>query len=423
MLLTLSILPSPAAVGKELPRIEGWVANALAAPALPEAEAAILLEPRTGTVLFEKNADRVIPPASLTKIVTIHVARSLAEDQGIDLSAPAPVPEAAWARNMPPGSSLMFLGPGQQVSLQQLFKGMAVSSGNDAAVATAIRIAGSVASFMDTVNRIMRNVGYEVLEFHDPAGLSARNQITAREYADFVAEYIKRWPTALDKLHSVRSYTYPQAANFQPAAVDTGSSRGGNGVVSQSPPTPPITQANRNGLLRSFEGADGIKTGFIEASGYNLAASAERNGYRLIAVVLGIRAQSHENGALVREQATSRLLNFGFDGFELVRFDTPTISSRRVWKGAARTVHVQAPESTSIVVPADRVEDLSGEIDIVPELTAPVRMGQELGEIRYSLGGRVLERVALRAGHEVDRGSILRRIWDTLSLLWRDLFG
>lgn len=400
------------------------------------------MEPKTGTVLYEKNADRVVPPASLTKIVTIHAARLLAEDQSIDLREPVPVPEAAWARNMPPGSSLMFLGPGQHTSLRQLFTGMAVSSGNDAAVAVAIRTAGSVPRFMEAMNRIVRDAGYEVLEFYDPAGLSARNRITAREYGDFLASYLQRWPNALDNMHSLRSFTYPRTVNYRSGAgagaardgrdgaadadvsgAEGGPSRGGNGGGGRIPPSPPITQANRNGLLRSYEGADGIKTGFIEASGYNLAASAERNGYRLIAVVLGIQAESHENGAVVREQAAARLLDFGFETFDLVRFDTPTIASRRVWKGAARTVHVRAPGSTSLVVPKERVEELSGEIDIVPELTAPVQRGQEIGEIRYSLNGRVLEAVTLTAGETVERGHIFRRIWDSLLLLWRNLFG
>ncbi len=402
--VALLIFGPLALTAKELAERPGWVLDSATAPEIPAAEAAILIDAGTGTVLFEKNADRPIPPASLTKIVAIHTARLLAQEEELDLDMPAPVPEEAWAMNMPPRSSLMFLGPDQQVSLWDLFRGMAVSSGNDAAVATAIRTAGSVEAFIDAMNRVVREEGYDVMQFADPAGLTSRNRITAREYADFLRSYISRWPNALNDLHSVRSLTYPQPDHYG------GVMRGGA-----------VTQYNGNGLLASYLGADGIKTGFTWASGYNLAATAERAGFRLIAVILGVEASSHYLGAGIRERAAATLLDFGFENFEPRTLAMPEVAPIRVWKGRARMVEVSAPSEIDVIVPSRRGTEVRGVVDVASEVTAPVAAGQPLGEVRYTLGDEVIERVTVSARADVSRGGLFRRIWDSIVLALRDL--
>lgn len=401
--IVVSLAVVPGALAQELPRIQEWVTEFAPPPELPEAEAAILFEPRSETVLFEKNADGVIPPASLTKVVSIHTARLIAENAGLDLGEPRPVPEQAWAQNMPPRSSLMFLGPDQQASLWELFRGMAVPSGNDAAVAVAIRTAGSVDAFVSTMNRVVDDMGYAVLRFVDPAGLSSRNRITAREYADFLGRYIERWPEALEELHSVQSLTYPRAAHYN------GTMRGGG-----------ITQYNGNGLLHSYPGADGIKTGFTWASGYNLAASAEQDGYRLIAVILGVEAETHRNGGRIREGAAATLLDYGFDNFETAELGAPAVDPLRVWKGDAREVSLTYPESVEMVVPAGRAHAVRGVVDVPNEVIAPIEAGQVLGEIRYTLGNAVLHRVEISAADRVTQGGFFRRLWHSLVLAVRD---
>ena len=401
--IVVFLLVAPAVFAEELPRIPEWVTEFAPAPDVSDAEAAILLEPQSGTVLFEKNADGVIPPASLTKVVSIHTARLLAEDAGLDLHEPRPVPEAAWAQNMPPRSSLMFLGPDQQASLWELFRGMAVPSGNDAAVAVAIRTAGSVSSFVGAMNRVVRDMGYAVLQFADPAGLSSRNRITAREYADFLGRYIERWPKALDELHGVELLTYPRPVNYN------GTMRGGG-----------ITQYNGNGLLRSYPGADGIKTGFTWASGYNLAASAEQDGYRLIAIILGVQADSHRRGGGIRERAAATLLDYGFENFETAELGAPGVEPLRVWKGKTGELAVSVPRSVEVVIPTGRADAIRGLVEVPKEIMAPVESGQRLGEIRYTLGDTVLHRVEVSAAEDVARGGFFRRLWHSLVLALRD---
>lgn len=392
---------------RELPRIPVWLEGSAArAPAL-SAEAGILLDYDTGTVLFEKRADRVIPPASLTKVMTIHLALELSRDGVISLDEDFPVPEAAWARNMPPDSSLMFLGPGQSVDLRQLLVGLSVASGNDAAVAVALRLAGSVPAFVELMNAEAARLGYPVMQFADPAGLSPRNQVTPREYADFVRHHITRWPETLDEVYSVPRIVYPTEANFDSVMI------GGS-----------VRQENRNDLLFDYEGVDGLKTGFIEASGYNLAVTAERNGRRLIAVVLGVRAGSVAEGSRRRAEDAASLLDYGFAEFAHLSPRAPGAERVRVWKGRRdelRAVPAGAPPR--VIVPRGRAAGVAVRVDVPAEVTAPVEASQEIGTASYMLGESEIARVGLVSDRTVERAGLFKRLWHTLRLFARRLFG
>ncbi|MEW5818515.1 MAG: D-alanyl-D-alanine carboxypeptidase family protein, partial [Spirochaetota bacterium] len=255
---------------------------ARAAPVI-SAESAILLDYTTGTVLFEKNADLLIPPASLTKLITIAIAEDVIENGSVNLNEEVEIKPEYWAVNMPRDSSLMFLGPHQRVSLRDLLKGIAVSSGNDAAYALADFIAGSVSGFVELMNQKVRNLGFTTMHFVEPSGMSSKNRITAREYAAFCRDYINRHPESLKELYSLKEFTFPRPENLKDGYKGT-----------------PITQYNRNSLLWSLEGVDGLKTGFIEASGYNIALTAQRDGMRVIAVLLGIPGNDHYQGSANR---------------------------------------------------------------------------------------------------------------------------
>ncbi|MEE8442075.1 MAG: D-alanyl-D-alanine carboxypeptidase family protein, partial [Spirochaetia bacterium] len=345
----------------------------LAPPPVVAARAAVLVEAETGTILFAKNPHLVIPAASLTKVVAIHAA-ILADRLGeIDLDLLVQPPPESWAMNQAPGSSLMFLGPGQLLSIWQLIEGLAVSSGNDAAVALALQVDGSVSAFAQRMNAVVRAAGLVTSSFVEPSGLSPFNLTTAYEYSAFIRLHLQEFPELTDRLYARRSYTYPQERNR--VAEDAG---------------PSITQSNRNLLLGSYSGADGVKTGFIDESGYHLAATATRDGRRLIAVVLGVSAASHAEGGSTRAADAAALLDYGFDEFDLFRFGHPPIEPVRVYKGERTSVDPIGPGPLAVSVPAGAGERLRGKVEQISEVVAPVPAGAAVGMIRVSLDGLTL---------------------------------
>lgn len=393
---------------RQLPEAPAWL-DTVGPGDSPElvAEAAILIDQRNGTVLYEKHADTILPPASLTKIMTIHLVLELAEQGAVSLDERFAVPREAWARNMPPHSSLMFLGPGQHVDLSELLEGLAVASGNDAAVAVALRVAGSVDGFVDMMNSEADRLGYPVMRFSDPAGLSARNRITAREYADFLRHHIARWPGTLDNLYSKRELVFPTESNFDAGMV------GGS-----------VRQSNRNPLLFDYPGVDGIKTGYIRASGYNLAVSAERDGMRLTAVILGVRADDAREGTRRRAEDGARLLDYGFENFESVRPEAPEPVRLRVWKGRSDEVRAIPPSSPrEIIVPRGREGEMDTTTEFVETVVAPVRAGEKLGELTYTVAGERVRTVPLVADAHVEQAGLFKRLWHSLVMLAQRLLS
>jgi len=378
--------------------------SGLSGPPVLDARAAILVEALTGAVLYESGADQRIPPASLTKLMTLHLALRDIEEGRLDPSRiVAPGPDA-WAKNMPPRSSVMFLGPNQKLSVNQLLKGLVVDSGNDAAVEIADLVAGSVPAFVEMMNREAVRLGYRVMHFVDPAGISAANVITAREYADFARRFVFSHPDALKDLFSVRELTYPLPENLT----------GGNHEKS-------VRQSNRNVLLGKYEGADGLKTGYIDESGYNMAVTAERSGMRLISVILGVPDVGAVSGAVLRATESAALLDFGFGTFTTVRpaYDPPVPA--RVWKGRARIVTVTAVPEPTVAVRKDQASEVRAEITQVLDVEAPVKAGEELGTVVVTLEGRELARFPLRAEADVDRGGVVRRALDSIALFVRGI--
>lgn len=360
-----------------------------------DARSAILLDYDTATVLFEHNADEVIPPASLTKVVGMHAVFEAVDRGEAALSETVEVPEHAWARNMPRYSSLMFLGPEQEVTLEELVYGLAIPSGNDAAVAVAEHIAGGVPEFVARMNEEMRRLGLEQTRFVEPSGLSDENQTTAREFLQFLYDYLERRPDALRRFHALEEYAYPQERNRS----------SGNGE-------PTITQRNRNVLLREYDGADGIKTGYIPASRYNLAFSAERNGRRLIGVLLGVPGDTHVEGSAERARQAAALLDYGFEEFATVALGHPEPPPVPVWFGSAPEVTVRSDDHDTVAVPRGSLEMLEGELVLPREREAPVYAGERLGELRYGVAGVPVHTRTLYAAETVERGPWWRVVWD-----------
>ncbi|OGI06595.1 MAG: hypothetical protein A2Y40_07680 [Candidatus Margulisbacteria bacterium GWF2_35_9] len=264
------------------------------------ASAAILIDYETGTVLYEKNIDEKICPASLTKLMTIHLTLKRIKEGTLSYDDIVTIKKEASAKNMPAGSSLMYLEEGQQVTIRTLLKGLAVASGNDAAVAIAQFLSGSVANFVKEMNQEVMRLGYKSMHFEDASGLSDRNYITAREFGDFCRFYIYMYPQALNDINSLKSIVFPeedQSSNHSKATKHS------------------IKQYNRNLSLWTFFGADGLKTGYIRASGYNIAITAHQEGMRLIAVVLGVSDSYHSPGREMLEKDAEELLSYGFENF------------------------------------------------------------------------------------------------------------
>jgi D-alanyl-D-alanine carboxypeptidase (penicillin-binding protein 5/6) len=310
----------------------------------------------------------------------------------------SPPPES-WAENQPPDSSLMFLGPEQRLDLHDLLLGLSVSSGNDAAVALAHLLDGGVPAFADRMNRRARELGLRDLFFVEPSGLSPRNTITARAFARFLLAHLEQHPEALD-YYRVETYTYPGPENRAGARARE-----------------PITQSNRNTLLWEAAGVDGFKTGFIDESGYHLAATAEREGRRLIAIVLGIDAESHAVGGALRAADAAALLDYGYEAFTQLRFGYPVPKPVRVFGGKQRDVVPEGPREIVISVPAGSERRITGVIEQEEAVVAPVPRAV-VGRVGLELDGEELAAEPLVLPAQ-ERAGLLRRTWDGIALAAR----
>ena len=273
---------------------------------LLNAESAVLVVIYSKQVLFEKNGERICTPASMTKLVTAYTAMRLWENRGWDLDRRFLVPPAADFRAAPPHSSLMFLQAGQIVSLKELLCGLMVPSGNDAAVAVALLTVGSVEAFVLEMNRTMESLGFGNCQFADASGYSPQNRISPREFAFFCIELIQKYPVIAETA-SLPSFTYPQPHNLNGTAAVYGF----------------VRQINHNEIIGAFSGAVGLKTGYIDASGNNVALTAERDGTRFAAVLTGIRDEDGNRRSRKRTVDGTALLSHAFSTFADYRFIFP----------------------------------------------------------------------------------------------------
>ncbi|WP_372781339.1 D-alanyl-D-alanine carboxypeptidase family protein [Litorivivens sp.] len=361
-------------------------------PAPPQlaAKSWILMDANSGEVITEHNADERLPPASLTKLMTSYVLSYWLENGQVSNDDMVTVSKNAWAQNpIFNGSSLMWIEVGKQVSIGELHRGIVVSSGNDACVAVAEYIAGSEASFAQVMNQHAVRLGMKNSHFVNSHGLpdddhysSARDMaILSRAILDYPAEY---------DLYKEKEFTY-------------------NG----------IRQTNRNRLLWSDPSVDGLKTGHTDAAGYCLVSSAEREGMQLISVVMGTKSES------ARERETQRLLAYGFRFFETHHLYTAgtELSKTRVWKGAADEVSLGVKEEVFLTIPRGQHDQLDATLSVDEVLTAPIREGQEYGELVVSLDGKELVRSPLIALQDVEQGGLVKRLWDAIVLFVLNLIG
>lgn len=243
-------------------------------PRQPEYQSAIVMNAATGEILFQKDADRPLQPASVTKILSLYLIYEAIGEGRARFQEPVKISKKAWRT----GGTRMFVDPGSEVRLDELIKGMSVVSANDASVALAEYIEGSEDAFVRKMNRKALLLGMTHSTFKNAHGLPAKGQrTTARDMARLSRDYIQRFPQSL-QIHAMQFYTYHN-----------------------------ITQHNRNLLLRRYPGTDGLKTGYVHAAGYHIIATARRGDTRLIALVMGARTPA------IRLRETAKLLDQGFD--------------------------------------------------------------------------------------------------------------
>ena len=373
-----------------------------------KAKSAILVDADNGFIVYEKNADKVIPPASLTKLVGMYIAMKEVEAGKIALSDVVPLPPQSWAINAPVGSSLMYLGEGQRVTLEELLRGMAVVSGNDAAMAVACYVAGNAVEFVKRMNSEMASLGLTQTKFVEPTGYSEENKTTARELVAFCRVYLEKFPQTIELFHNVRNFTYPQEHNLPVNYVQKNVMAG----------TLPVTQEPTNRVLMKIQGADGLKTGFINESGYNLALTVCRDETRFISVTLGGIGTNTIEGNFYRLADSELLMNWAFSSFVTYKSIENNEFPICVFGGDVNVLNlVPARTSSTFSIPVPKSEEeVCVDVELPKFLQAPIQVGDVLGNLVYSQGDLVLERVPLIADRTVVDCGGIKKLFDNYAL-------
>ena len=359
------------------------------------ARAYLLLDVTSGQILAAKDIDAPVEPASLTKLMTEYLVFDALKAQKISLKQTFSVSERAWKM---PGSR-MFIDPKMQVPVEDLVKGMVVQSGNDATMALAEGVGGTVEQFVQRMNAQAKALGMNATTYKNPEGLTVSGHTTtARDLSILSTRLMTDFPDYIG-YSAIKKYRYPGT----PAANDT----------------------NRNTLLFRDPTVDGLKTGHTEAAGYCMIATAKRDfpnlgaagapgGRRLLAIVLGTVSDS------ARANETQKLLNWGYTAFEAVKlFDAnQAVATPPVWKGKAATVSLGQPRAIVVSVAAGNAPKIKTQVARADPLVAPFVKGQTLGMLKITLGDSAapVAEVPLVALAAVEESGILGRAWDSIRL-------
>jgi D-alanyl-D-alanine carboxypeptidase (penicillin-binding protein 5/6) len=359
------------------------------APQPPEIAAReyVLLDVSSGQTLAEREADAPADPASLTKLMTAYVVFTALRDKKLTLEQTLPVSQRAWNERKG-GASVMFIDTTMSPKVDELLRGMIVQSGNDAAVALAEGVAGSVEGFVAMMNRQAQAWGLKNTAFKNVTGITEPgHRSTARDIAVIAARIIRDFPEYYP-YYALKDYTYNK-----------------------------IRQDNRNLLLRRDPTVDGMKTGYTDAAGYCLVASASRdfpNGKRrLLTVVLGTASRE------ARASESQKLLNWGYGAFDNVRLFEPgkAIVTPEVWKGVASQAKLGAATGVVVTVPKGEGQQLQTKVERSDPLVAPLSQGQRVGTVKVSTrAGTPVTEVPLVVLEPVEPAGFVGRSWDALRL-------
>ena len=345
---------------------------------------AILIEAESGTVLFEKGADDLIPPASLSKLMTQEVVFNEIKQDRLKPATEFRVSTNAWRRGGAPShTSSMFIPINSKVAVDDLLHGAIIQSANDACIALAEGISGNESTFAELMTKRARELGLSKSTFGNSTGLpDPRQLMTARELAKLARHIIETYPDYY-KYYSEREFTWNK-----------------------------IRQFNRNPLLTLNIGADGLKTGFIKEAGYGLVGSAVQNGLRLI-VVTGLSADE-----------AKKMLEWGFHSFQsgLLFADGQEIAQAKVYGGAKGNVPLTAGKEVRLMVPRGSRDKIIARVVYSGPVPAPVQQGQKIGMLKVWRGESVVLEVPLQAAESVDTGSMPQRAFDAATELVLGLF-
>lgn len=355
-------------------------------PPTINAKGHILIDYTTGKVIAEENADSLLAPASLTKMMTSYIIGQELLAGNITNQDQVKISKNAWATGNPvlKGSSLMFLEVGKEVPVELLNQGIIVASGNDACIAMAEHIAGSEDAFADLMNAHAEALGMNSSYFENSHGLdSTEHKTTPRDMATLASALIRDVPEEY-ALYKQKMFTFNN-----------------------------IKQYNRNSLLwdKSLN-VDGLKTGHTSEAGYSLVTSATKGDMRLISVVMGTESER------ARKIESKKLLNYGFRFFETI---TPykageTFATNRVWMGDIKEVNLGILASTPITVPRGQSKNIQTNVELSKQLVAPLAKGEVVGKLYLSLNGEDIAEYPLVTLQEVNEGSLFSRLVDYVKL-------
>lgn len=368
---------------------------AQAPPFQTSAKVAYLEDLSTGAVLFEKDADLRMPPASMAKMMTAYVAFDLIKKGELKLDTMVNVRPETWQKwHGPQAGSTMFLSPGEQVSVDNLLKGIVVLSGNDACVVLAEQIAGTEEAFTALMNKKAAELGLKNSHFGTSNGWpdGGVTYVTARDLAHLADATIKNHPQLYKRFYSLRQFTWGKT-------LGSGSD---------------ITQANRDPLLGRVAGADGLKTGHTEEAGYGFTGSAEQNGRRLVMVVAGLNSFNQ------RIEESVKFMDWGFRAWKAkpVVAKGKRVTTADVQGGSENEVGLVAPNDLKITIPAGSDPKMNAKVVYTGPIQAPIKAGQHIADLVVQTDGGPTSTMPLVAEADVGEAGFFGRAWAGLMSLF-----
>ena len=340
---------------------------------------AILMDYDTGEYLFEKNIAESVPPASMSKLMTVYILMSKIKDGSIKLDDTFSVSENAWRKGgAATGGSTMFLSIGDNVSVENLIKGIVIQSGNDACIVVAENVAGSEEDFVILMNKTAKKLGLKNSHFENATGLPHPDHRMSMEDLAILARHIIKEFPELYHYFSQKEFVYNN-----------------------------IKQGNRNPLLYTMKGADGLKTGHTEEAGFCLAASATKGERRLIEVMSGMSSNRE------RSEEAERLMSWGFREFNNFKILTKgqTVATAKVWYGKEDSVNLTVADDVLKTVHMSQQDNVKATAEFDEPVKAPIKAGQEIGTIKIEIEGQSPLNVPLIAANDVSETGMLGKFW------------